>query len=129
MGLTGEGPRLWSYSLPLSMSRSKGLLEMMTFRTLAVLGHMLLTLKVPTQVLSRTRDFAYLVALGLVSMMLLLHDCQSCRMSRSYWDVHDRLLWRGKTCPAHIVQPDSVVLIVVSIIIVILIIPSATRCL
>ncbi len=34
-------------------------------------GHMPLILNVPTRMLSATRDFAHLVALGLVSMMLL----------------------------------------------------------
>ena len=30
-----------------------------------------------------------------------LGDCQNCRISRPYRDAQDRLLWRGKTCPAH----------------------------
>lgn len=41
------------------------------FQVAACFGQTLLILNVPTQVLSATRDFAHLVALGLVSMMLL----------------------------------------------------------
>ncbi len=41
------------------------------FQVAGCSGHMLLILTVPTQVLSATRDFAHLVAPGLVSMMLL----------------------------------------------------------
>ncbi len=66
MGLTGEGPRLRSYSLPLCMSRSKGLLKITAFRTLMLLNPNVLDTNP-----SATRDFAHLVALGLVSMMLL----------------------------------------------------------
>jgi len=29
-----------------------------------------------------------------------LRDCQKCCTSRPYRDTQDRLLWRGKPCPA-----------------------------
>ena len=46
----------------------------------------------------KSRGFADLVALGLVSM--LLHCMIVKRVGRPFRDAQDRLLWRDKTCPA-----------------------------
>jgi hypothetical protein len=45
--------------------------------------------------LVKSRGFAHLAALGLVSI-----DCQNCRTSGPYRDAQDRLLWRDKHVPS-----------------------------
>jgi len=59
-------------------------------------GHMLLILNVLTQVLSPTRDFAHLVALGLVPMMLCYVTVKIVASGDLiHRHAHGRLLWRG----------------------------------
>ncbi len=53
--------------------------------------------------LLKSRGFAHLAALGLVSMMLHCANVKSVKLvglKAAYRDAQDKLLWGDKTCPA-----------------------------